>query len=93
MILLQIRLFGDPGAASRREPELDVSVNITLEPRQDIVTLDPALHVVCDFVQGWAFGTALGIGIRAMGGTWEVVKVEMRIDSASSVCQESDFHG
>lgn len=69
-----------------------MSVSITLEPRQD-VALDPALHVVCDFVQGWAFGNALGIAIRAIGGTWEVMKVEVGISMASSVCHRSAFLG
>ncbi|KAF8502452.1 hypothetical protein JB92DRAFT_2740590 [Gautieria morchelliformis] len=70
----EIRLFGDPEAGSHQEPELDVNVSITLEPRQEQVTLDPALHVVCDFLEGWAFGTALGIGVLAVEGTWEVIK-------------------
>ncbi|KAF8589925.1 hypothetical protein K439DRAFT_1331326 [Ramaria rubella] len=71
----EIRLFGDPEVTGHQAPVLDIHVNITLESRQSTVVLDPALHVVCDFVQGWAFGSALGIGIRAMEGQWEVQDV------------------
>ncbi len=44
----------------------DPSTHVTHEPTQD---------VICDFVDGWAFGNALGIGIRSVDGWWTVKEV------------------
>jgi len=48
-----------------------------------MVIPDSNLHVVCDFIGGYAFGKALGVGVRALGGEWEILAVEM---NKPSVC-------
>lgn len=40
-----------------------------------------------DFVDGWAFGNAVGVGLRSIEGWWNVVTVEVL---GSSTSGESD---
>ncbi|KIJ29883.1 hypothetical protein M422DRAFT_214788 [Sphaerobolus stellatus SS14] len=72
----EIRLFGDPKAFGRKIPVLDLGINISLEYREQGIISDPNLHVICDFVEGWAFGTVLGLGIHSSGEDWEVTGVQ-----------------
>ena len=39
---------------------------------------EPSQDVICDFVDGIAFGDALGIGIRCDSGWWTVVDVTVK---------------
>lgn len=49
-------------------------IRLTIEI-EDITTLlahEPSQDVICDFVDGSAFGHAIGIGIRSISGWWTV---------------------
>ncbi|KAF8510217.1 hypothetical protein BU17DRAFT_55579 [Hysterangium stoloniferum] len=81
----EIRLFGDPTVYGRQHPILDIDVEFSLAPRQNTVALFPTLHVVCDFVQGWAFGSVVGIGIQSLNGEWKVLSVTSTPESTSAV--------
>ena len=35
--------------------------------------------VSCDFVGGWAFGEALGVGVRSVDGWWTVVGLSVAV--------------
>ena len=43
--------------------------------------------VSCDFVRGWAFGDALGVGVRSVDGWWTVVGLSV----VAELSQESLF--
>ena len=57
-----------------------MSVTITVDVEQPTRPLVPVAHVqshdiACDFVGGWAFGNALGVGMRSLDGWWTVDSV------------------
>ncbi|KAJ3553575.1 hypothetical protein NM688_g3536 [Phlebia brevispora] len=68
----EIRLFGDPTARHAQVPELLVDFVVDLENATEQLKLVPSHHVVPDFVDGWAFGQFIGIGLRSLGGWWTV---------------------
>ena len=39
-------------------------------------------HVVPDFIDGWAFGDVIGIGVTGMGAWWTITGARILIDSA-----------
>ncbi|KZT03565.1 uncharacterized protein LAESUDRAFT_814646 [Laetiporus sulphureus 93-53] len=77
----EIRLFGDPLYNGNRHgvPVLSMSLKIEIEeePAQPTVALMSSHDVSCDFINGWAFGDALGIGVRSVSGWWTVKKVSL----------------
>jgi hypothetical protein len=40
----------------------------------------PSQTVVCDFIDGFAFGEAMGIGIQSIVGWWTVSDVDLQND-------------
>lgn len=52
--------------------ELIIKVGINDTPVS--VAHEPTLDVICDFVDGYAFGQALGVAIRAGVDWWTVTK-------------------
>lgn len=54
-----------------------LALGFTIEP--DVqpmpVLREPLLDVVCDFVDGHAFGTILGVGLRSVDKWWTVKDV------------------
>lgn len=74
--LLQIRLFGDPTVQGQGEvPVQTIKFELKVENSHDTLVHEPTQDVISDFVEGIAFGTALGIGIRSLAGWWAVKKV------------------
>ncbi|KAG8951078.1 hypothetical protein FRC00_007434, partial [Tulasnella sp. 408] len=70
----EIRLFGDPVVMHGGEAPItavDVKVEVVVE--EGVVLGND--HFVPDFVDGWAFGDALGIELISNFGDWEVVGV------------------
>ena len=53
-------------------------------PVEEVVR-DPTQDVTCDFVDGFAFGDALGFGLRSVDGWWAVKDVTLADDQAA-VC-------
>lgn len=72
----QIRLFGDPQDNNQETPTLRIKVAVTAEEKQKTVVREQSHDVVCDFVDGFALGDALGVGLRAIDGWWEVDGIE-----------------
>lgn len=71
---IQIRLFGDPGT---NVPKLIVTINVDVDRSNVPLDLSPDHNVVPDFVDGWAFGGAIGIGLRSLKGWWTVEDVAL----------------
>jgi hypothetical protein len=74
---IQIRLFGDPRSAGSETPTLDIVLTAEFIPSVDDIVHEPSLNVVCDFIDGYAFGEAIGVGIRSIAGWWTVMSVEL----------------
>lgn len=51
---------------------MSIVVEVTLDDSWDGVVWDPTQDVICDFVDGYAFGDALGFGLRSVDGWWTV---------------------
>ncbi|KAF8184969.1 hypothetical protein K438DRAFT_1597701 [Mycena galopus ATCC 62051] len=63
----EIRLFGAPRFGA---PTQTINLTIQVESPNESVQLEPTQHVLCDFVDGYAFGDALGLGVSSLGGWW-----------------------
>ncbi|KAG6897845.1 hypothetical protein C0992_010333 [Termitomyces sp. T32_za158] len=75
---MQIRLFGDPLAKGGEIPIQTIRLSIELETKNEILVHEPSLDVVCDFVDGKAFGDAFGIALRSISGWWTVKSASIR---------------
>ncbi|KAG6874319.1 hypothetical protein C0995_001544 [Termitomyces sp. Mi166 len=73
-----IRLFGDPAAEGAENPIQTIRLDIQLEAQKELLVHEPSLDVVCDFVDGKAFGDAFGIALRSISGWWTVKNVSIR---------------
>ncbi|KAF9459360.1 hypothetical protein BDZ94DRAFT_1199681 [Collybia nuda] len=71
----EIRLFGDPNIQGTDIPVQRITLTIALETPFITPVLEPSQDVVCDFVDGWAFGNALGVGIRSISHWWTVESI------------------
>lgn len=75
--LYQIRLFGDPRDEGSEIPTLKLNIQASLEDTNQPAVVRQETHdVVCDFVDGFAFGEAIGIGIRSVNDWWTVQSVQ-----------------
>lgn len=73
----QIRLFGDPRDEGSEIPTLKLNIQASLEDTNQPAVVRQETHdVVCDFVDGFAFGEAIGIGIRSVNDWWTVQSVQ-----------------
>ncbi|KAF8626190.1 hypothetical protein AX15_005070 [Amanita polypyramis BW_CC] len=68
----EIRLFGDPHTAGHNVPIQRLNLSVELEECTETVIHEPTQDIVCDFVEGIAFGTAIGVGLRSVSGWWTV---------------------
>ncbi|KAG6878795.1 hypothetical protein C0993_008094 [Termitomyces sp. T159_Od127] len=73
-----MRLFGDPFAQGGEIPIQIIRLNIELETKNELLVHEPSLDVVCDFVDGKAFGDAFGITLRSVSGWWTVKRASIR---------------
>ncbi|KAI0713279.1 hypothetical protein C8Q76DRAFT_621267 [Earliella scabrosa] len=74
----EIRLFGDPLHSGTQVPKLSIRLTVDIEsPTAPLlpVVREPSHDISCDFVDGWAFGEALGVGVRSLDDWWTVVGV------------------
>ncbi|KAJ6500423.1 hypothetical protein C8R45DRAFT_67979 [Mycena sanguinolenta] len=65
----EIRLFGAPSIGT---PTQNIKLTVDIETPKDWVQLESTQDVFCDFVDGYAFGDAIGVGVRSLGGWWTV---------------------
>ncbi|KAI5835596.1 hypothetical protein K523DRAFT_368134 [Schizophyllum commune Tattone D] len=71
----EIRLFGDPGdGIPVQSLRLTVELESITEPSVQAV---PTHHVYPDFLDGLAFGEAIGLGVRSVSGCWSVADVAL----------------
>jgi hypothetical protein len=81
----EIRLFGDPvDIEGQQTPIQKLQFNFKfLENDTSPLVLEPQMDIIPEFVGGWTLAAegALGIGVKAIDGWWEVVD----ISSSSSV--------
>jgi hypothetical protein len=82
--LIQIRLFGDPRTQGSEIPVLSLDLAISVEHPHNVVVREPTHDVICDFVDGFSFGDAIGIGVRTTSGWWTLSRVELA-DSTDEV--------
>ncbi|KAI0670663.1 hypothetical protein C8Q78DRAFT_1070204 [Trametes maxima] len=68
----EIRLFGDPRGDL---PKLSITLTVDIEEPEHAIVRDSTHDVSCDFVDGWAFGDAVGIGLLSVDGWWIVKDV------------------
>ncbi|KAI9446617.1 hypothetical protein H4582DRAFT_2069921 [Lactarius indigo] len=69
----EIRLFGDPRDTGSEVPTLSISVSICLNSPTVAMRREVSRDVTPDFVDGFAFGDALGIGLRCVStSSWTV---------------------
>ncbi|EJD02092.1 uncharacterized protein FOMMEDRAFT_157287 [Fomitiporia mediterranea MF3/22] len=73
----EIRLFGDPRSACQEVPTLKINLAVTLEENQQLIVRQATHDITCDFVDGFAFGDALGIGLRSIDGWWTVDDIKL----------------
>lgn len=61
-----------------------MSVGLTIDIQDLVSTIvrDDSHDVVSDFVDGWAFGDAVGIGLRSLDGWWTVTKATVAANIA-----------
>lgn len=70
---IQIRLFGDPKGGDSEAPTLIISINARFESSSIPIRRETSYDVAPDFVEGFAFGDALGVGLRCLSTTsWTV---------------------
>jgi len=70
---VQIRLFGDPKEGGSEAPTLVISVNARFESPSVHIRRETSYDVAPDFVEGFAFGDALGVGLRCLStSSWTV---------------------
>ncbi|KAN0124017.1 hypothetical protein V8E52_002507, partial [Russula decolorans] len=70
---LYIRLFGDPKNGGSEAPTLIISVNARFESSSNVLNHETSYDIAPDFVEGFAFGDALGVGLRCLSTSWWTV--------------------
>jgi hypothetical protein len=68
--VVQIRLFGDPNEAGSEVPTLSISVKVRFESPSTNMRRETPHDIIPDFVEGIAFGDALGVGLRCPSTNW-----------------------
>ncbi|THH05576.1 hypothetical protein EW145_g4691 [Phellinidium pouzarii] len=81
----EIRLFGDPRDNSEEDPTLKLNVSVSLDERRNAVVRQDFRDVVCDFVDGYAFGDVLGVGLRSLDGWWTVEGIQVPVNSTKEL--------
>ncbi|CAA7270176.1 unnamed protein product [Cyclocybe aegerita] len=68
----EIRLFGDPLVRNSDVPVQRLGIRVEVLSSTSPVVHQKTQDVSCDFLDGYAFGDALGIGIQSAAGWWTV---------------------
>jgi hypothetical protein len=76
-LVSQIRLFGDPHTTGSDVPEQRLNLTVELEEVAEPVVHELTQDIICDFVEGLAFGTAIGVGLRSVSGWWTVRSITL----------------
>lgn len=81
LIFIQIRLFGDPRDSGDESPTLKIGVHVSLEHDVRSVVREASHDIVCDFLDGYAFGNSIGVGLRSLDDWWTVQSVSNPVNS------------
>jgi len=75
----EIRLFGDPTVQGSEVPIQ--TIRLAVEPESIVHSLvhEPSQDVICDFIDGTAFGDAIGIAMRSISGWWTVTNATAHV--------------
>lgn len=75
---LQIRVFGDPEDKSQTVPVMQIALRVWPSPPSHLEYFRTTDHdILPTFVDGYAFGQAIGVGLQAISDWWTVSRVEM----------------
>ena len=66
---------------SSETPVQTLSFRVQVQSDNDFFAYHPSQTVMCDFIDGFAFGEAIGIGIQSIVGWWTVTAVDLLNDS------------
>lgn len=93
--VLQIRLFGDPIHRGTEVPKLSINFSVDIQALQHVLKRSDDHDIMPTFVDGWAFGEAVGVGIQSVDGWWTVIEAKVRDDFSTKVsrCQRNNLHG
>ncbi len=61
-------------------PKLSITLTVGIEGGSEplLPVIRASSHdIACDFVDGWAFGDAIGVGVRSLQGWWAVTSVSV----------------
>jgi hypothetical protein len=56
---------------------LSINANVEVELEEYIVRRESTQDIFPDFVGGWAFGNAIGVGIRSVSGWWDATGIAL----------------
>ncbi|KAG6832731.1 hypothetical protein H0H92_012303 [Tricholoma furcatifolium] len=59
-------------------PVQTIQLSVELEASTQVLVHEPAQDIACDFVDGKAFGDAIGIAMRSVSGWWTVTGASVR---------------
>ncbi|KAI0085425.1 hypothetical protein BDY19DRAFT_896611 [Irpex rosettiformis] len=80
----EIRLFGDPTVTGSDVPTLTITFDVEIEEPLSSVLEAESHHVLPDFIDNWAFGEAVGVGLRSSGGWWTVDDIVLTSSDSKS---------
>jgi hypothetical protein len=80
----QIRLFGDPRTYGSEVPLLTMNIQLAVDVANENVLREQNQDVLPDFVDGFAFGNAVGVCLRSVSGWWIVRDVLLECPSEVS---------
>jgi hypothetical protein len=86
----EIRLFGDPLVNGEQTPVQKLRIRVALDSASPVSVVE-SHNVVPDFVDGWAFGTTLGVGLRVVDEWWTVVHVESSLPELEFALPRTSF--
>lgn len=85
----QIRLFGDPTHRGTEVPKLSINFSVNIQVPEQTLKLSEDHNVAPNFVDGWAFGEAIGVGMQSVDGWWTVTEVKISNSFSTTVSVRS----
>ncbi|PPQ74189.1 hypothetical protein CVT26_004486 [Gymnopilus dilepis] len=77
----EIRLFGDPLVRQSEVPVQSITLTLHIQDTRQSLARQGSQDVIPDFLDGYAVGDALGLGIQSTTGWWTAQNVRVRSPS------------